>query len=75
MMILTSDAAEPVELPDACEPYDWPIWLVQVNAQANRDGIHELTDAQVEALRLAWEQNETPQDAYRRVIGADYVES
>ncbi|MCE2579538.1 hypothetical protein LDL36_13765 [Komagataeibacter sp. FNDCR1] len=74
MMILTSDAAEPVELPDTEQPYDWPIWLDHVAMIAASNDVLDLTNAHIEALRLAWEQDETPQDAYQRVIGADYVE-
>ncbi|WP_075595404.1 hypothetical protein [Novacetimonas hansenii] len=74
MMIFTSDAAEPVEIPDARQPLGWPIWLLQATALAEREGAHELNDPQTEALRLAWDQGESPQDAVTRVIGADYVQ-
>ncbi|QOF94263.1 hypothetical protein IFJ82_09895 [Novacetimonas hansenii] len=70
MMIFTSDAAEPVEIPDARQP----IWLLQATALAEREGAHGLNDPQTEALRLAWDQGESPQDAVTRVIGADYVQ-
>lgn len=73
-MTPTSDAAEPVVIPDADQPYDWPIWLDQVGAIADSNGITDLSAVHIEALRLAWESDETPHDAYLRVIGADYVE-
>ncbi|MBY4639684.1 hypothetical protein K6L44_06665 [Gluconacetobacter entanii] len=74
MIILTSDAAEPVEIPDADQPYEWPIWLYKVAAIADRSGVHNLNAVHVEALRPAWRAGEAPQDAYQRVIGVDYVE-
>ncbi|MBV1833046.1 hypothetical protein [Novacetimonas pomaceti] len=68
-MALTSDAAEPVNIPDADQPYDWPIWLDKVGTIADSHGITYLSAVHIKALRLAWGGR---RDAARCVSARDW---